>query len=164
MALRTVRFLSILLVTLILGLAFCHVMEIPGKLRLGAVEWLAVQQNLYVAFGAPLGASIELLSIAATWMLVAMVRRRRPAFWWTLGAAICVTAGLAAWFALVAPMNGVLAGWSAQSIPAEWKDVRNRWEIGHAVHAALFFLGFSGLVIAMLAETPDRVSGRDGRP
>jgi hypothetical protein len=52
MALKVLRFVSLLLVTLIFGLAFCHVMEVPGKFRLNGSEWLAVQQNLYVTFGA----------------------------------------------------------------------------------------------------------------
>jgi hypothetical protein len=32
--------------------------------------------------------------------------------------------------------------------------VRNQWEIGHAIHAGFFGLGFSALVTALLAETP----------
>lgn len=153
MALRLTRFLSLLLVALTLGMTFCHVMEIPGKLRLGGTEWLTVQHNLYVAFGV-VGAVIELLSILLTWVVTLQVRRRRPAFYWTLGAAVCVTAGLIDWFLLVAPMNAVLSAWTPETLPADWTSTRNQWEIGHAIHAALFGLGFSALVIALLAETP----------
>jgi len=158
MAVKILRFVGLLSVTLIFGLAFCHVMEIPGKLRLNGTEWLSVQQNLYVAFGFPLGAAIEILSIVLTWVLVFQVRLRRPAFYWTLAAAISVTAGLAAWFALVAPMNAVFGAWTADAIPADWTRIRDRWEIGHAVHAVLFALGFTSLVVAILAETPDEAS------
>ena len=153
MALKTVRFLSLLLVALTLGMTFCHVMEIPGKLRLGGAAWLTVQHNLYVAFGI-LGAVIEVLAILATWVVVFLVRRRRPAFFWTLGAAICVTAGLAVWFLLVAPMNAALSGWTPETLPVDWTSYRNQWEVGHAIHAALFGLGFSALVVTLLAETP----------
>ena len=151
MILKTVRFLSLLLVALTLGMTFCHVMEIPGKLRLGGAAWLTVQHNLYVAFGI-LGAVIEVLAILATWVVVFLVRRRRPAFFWTLGAAICVTAGLADWFLLVAPMNAALSGWTPETLPVDWTSYRNQWEVGHAIHAALFGLGFSALVDALLAE------------
>lgn len=155
MALKTLRFADLLLVTLTLSLTVCHVMEIPGKLRLSGPEWLTVQHNLYIAFGVPLGAGIELLSIALTWWLAFRVRRRRPAFGWTLAAAVCVTAGLADWFLLVAPMNTVLDGWTPETLPADWVAVRNQWETGHAVHAVFFLLGFSALLMALLAETPD---------
>ena len=108
MALKATRFVSLLLVALTLGMTFCHVMEIPGKLRLEGPDWLTVQHNLYVAFGV-VGAAIEVLAILLTWVLVLQVRGRRPAFYWTLGAAGCVTAGLIVWFMLVAPMNAALS-------------------------------------------------------
>ncbi len=132
-------------------MTFCHVMEIPGKLRLGGAAWLTVQHNLYFAFGV-VGAAIELLSILLTWVVVFLVRRR-PAFFWTLGAALCVTAGLVGWFLMVAPMNAALSGWTAETLPADWTSYRNQWEAGHAMHAAFFGLGFSALVVALLAET-----------
>jgi hypothetical protein len=156
MALKTTRFLSLLLVALTLGMTFCHVMEIPGKLRLDGAEWLTVQHNLYVAFGI-VGAAIEVLSILLTWAVAFMARKRRPAAYWTLGAALCVTLGLIVWFALVAPMNAALSGWTPETLPADWASYRNQWELGHAIHAALFGLGFGALVVALLAETPDEV-------
>lgn len=154
MLLRTLRFLSLLLVALTLGMTFCHVMEIAGKLRLDGPQWLAVQHNLYVAFGL-VGALIEVLAILLTWLLAYRVRRRRPAFAWTLAAAVCATAGLAVWFLLVAPMNAALGGWTPATLPPDWTAYRNQWEIGHAIHAALFGLAFGALVIALLVETPD---------
>jgi hypothetical protein len=142
-----------------LGMTFCHVMEIPGKLRLDGAVWLVVQQNLYVAFGA-VGAAIELLSILLTWVVAVQVRQRGPAFPWTVAAGLCVTAGLAVWFAVVAPVNSALSGWTPETLPVDWTGFRDQWEIGHAVHAALFGFGFSALVIALLAETP----GNAGKP
>ena len=155
MALKIIRYLSLLLVALTLGMTFAHVMEIPGKLRLEGASWLTVQHNLYVAFGV-VGAAIEVLAIVLTWLLVLMVRRRRPAVWWTLAAALCVSAGLADWFLLVAPMNAALSGWTPETLPADWTRYRDQWEIGHAIHAGFFALGFSALVLALLAEIPGR--------
>jgi hypothetical protein len=155
MALKVIRYLSLLLVALTLGLTFAHVLEIPGKLRLDGATWLAVQHNLYVGFGT-VGAVVEVAAIVLTWLLVLMVRGRRPAFWWTLGAAVCVTAGLVDWFLLVAPMNAALAVWTPETLPADWTSYRDQWETGHAIHAALFGLGFSALALALLAETPER--------
>jgi hypothetical protein len=155
MVLKLVRYLSLLLVALTLGLTFAHVMEIPGKLRLGGADWLMVQHNLYVGFGT-VGAAIEVLAMALTWLLVLMMRRRRPALWWTLAAAVCVSAGLADWFLLVAPMNAALSVWRAETLPADWTRYRDQWELGHAIHAGFFMLGFSALVLALLAETSDR--------
>ena len=43
-------------------------------------------------------------------------------------------------------------GWTPQSLPADWVHVRNRWEIGHAIQAALFAFGFVALAAAVLVE------------
>jgi len=92
-----------------LGLAFAHVMEIPGKLRLPGEVWLTIQQNLYVAFGPPLGAGIEVAAIALTWLTAALSRHRRPAFALSVAAGIAVTLGLALWGLVVAPANTTLS-------------------------------------------------------
>ena len=64
------------------------------------------------------------------------------------------------WFAVVAPVNGALSGWTPATLPADWSSFRDRWEIGRAVHAALFGFGFGALVIAVLAEAV----GNAGKP
>lgn len=145
-------------------MTFCHVMEVAGKLRLDGATWLAVQQNLYVAFGR-VGAVIELLAILLTWVVAVQVRRRRPAFRWTVAAGLCVSAGLVVWFALVAPVNDALSGWTPATLPPNWSSYRDRWETGHAIHAALFAAGFISLLISSLAETPeDAPASSPGRP
>jgi hypothetical protein len=156
MTLRVVRFLALLCVALTLGLAFAHVLEIPGKLRLPGEVWLTVQQNLYVAFGPPLGAGIEVAAIALTWLAAVLGRRRRrPAFALSVAAGTAVTLGLASWGLVVAPANTVLSAWTAATLPPDWAAVRFRWELGHALHAACLAVGFSALLGAILAETPD---------
>jgi hypothetical protein len=157
MALKSMRFATLLLVALTLGLTFAHVMEIPGKLRLAGPDWLTVQQNLYVAFGV-VGAVIEVAAILLTWVLAVLVRRRRPAFALTLVAAACATAGIVAWALLVAPMNTALSAWTPASLPDDWTATRNQWEIGHAIHCGFFALAFCGLLLALLAETPRRAT------
>jgi hypothetical protein len=149
----------LLLVALTLGMTFCHVMEIAGKLRLDGATWLTVQHNLYVAFGT-VGAVIEVLAILLTWAVTAQVRRRGPAFAWTIAAGFCVTTGLAVWFAMVAPVNAALSGWTPATLPPDWSSYRDRWEIGHAIHAALYLLGFTALVIGLLVETPQDAAQR----
>lgn len=152
--LKPLRFFGLLTTAMTFGLTWSHVLEIPGKLRLDAPEWLTVQHNLYVAFGPPVGAPIELAAIGLAWWVFALMRRRRPAASWTLIGAIATTLGLGVWFWLVAPMNAIIAAWSTASLPADWTAVRNQWEIGQAAHAALFGVGFCSLAAAMLTETP----------
>jgi hypothetical protein len=148
-----------LLVALVLGLAFAHVVELPGKLWLDGLTWLTVQQNLYIGFG-PLASVMEPLGILLIWILVFMSRRDRPVFWLSLVAAICTTAGLAEWALVVAPMNTLLDSWTVATLPEDWTACRDQWEFGHVVHAILFGIAFCSLLGTLLALGGGRDTAR----
>lgn len=144
------RIANLLLTALALGLLAAHVLEVPGKLRLGGAEWLAVQQNLYIGFGT-LGAAIELAAIGSAWVL-AWRLRGRPAGRAALLAAAAGSAGLAVWAGFTTPVNRALSGWTPATLPADWQAWRNRWEASHAVHAACVGLAFLALARAALLD------------
>lgn len=160
MSLRALRFLALLCLALILGLAFAHVMEIVGKLRLPGDAWLMVQQNLYVAFGPPLGAGLEVAALALTWLVAIRSRERPAAFRWSVAAGILATLGLVLWGLVVAPVNTALNGWTPATLPADWIRWRFRWELGHALHAACLVLAFSALVVSVLWDVSPGSPGR----
>ncbi|MBO0710615.1 MAG: DUF1772 domain-containing protein, partial [Acetobacteraceae bacterium] len=129
-------------------------MEQPGKLRLDGPAWLTVQQNLYVAFG-PFAAIVEPLSILLMWCLVVLLRGQPGRRGLALFAALSASIGLVVWTSVVSPMNARLNGWTAATLPADWTATRARWELGHAIHAALFGAAFSALIIeAVLPRKP----------
>src|SRR3954453_9376375 len=85
------RFVTLLLVALLTGLAFAHVLERPGKLMYDSATYITVQKTLYLAWGpGHVGAILEPAAIVATVALVFLVRRRRAPFWLTLAAAIAL--------------------------------------------------------------------------
>jgi hypothetical protein len=145
------QFLSLVGVGLTLGLAFAHVLEVIGKMRLDGPQWLTVQQNLYVAFG-PVGGAIEVLAIVFTWLAAYGHHRRSRARHLTILAAAAASAGLVEWALVVSPMNSMLNAWTAASVPVEWTAVRNRWEIGHAIQAGFFIVAFASLIIAAICD------------
>ena len=153
-------YLTLAAVTLIFGLSFAHVMEFPGKLQLDGPAWLTVQQHLYVGFG-PLAAVVEPLAIILSWLLVLRRRGHRQAFRLTTIAAAAQTIGLALWAAVVAPMNARLNGWTPATLPTDWTACRNQWELGHALHAALFALAFGCLLWVLVADPGDAVGLSD---
>lgn len=147
---RYLLLLDLVLVTLIFGLAFAHVMELPGKLQLPGPVWLTVQQTLYNTFG-PFASVVEPLGILLAWLLALLLRREKQAGRLVLAAAICTSVGLAVWFAVVSPMNVRLNGWTPATLPSDWTACRDQWEAGHVAHAALFAVAFCALAVAMLS-------------
>jgi hypothetical protein len=113
---------------------------------------MAVQHSLYLYFGL-IGGPIELAAVVCLCVLCFMVPRRRPTFALTVAAAICVTAGLAIWFAMVAPANAQMARWTAIPLPDNWMQTRRLWESGHAISAVLDLVGFGALIASVLFDT-----------
>jgi hypothetical protein len=141
---------TLLTVSLNMGAAFAHVLELPAKMRLdGRAYWQT--QQIYRGFG-PVGAILEPGSVLGSLGLAALVRERGPAFGLTGAGAGLLAAALAAWLALVSPMNARMATWEPDRLPDDWKRVRDQWEYAHAARFALQLTGFSALLLSVLLD------------
>ena len=70
MLLKFLRFTSIILVALLQGLAFAHLLERPAKMQYDASLYITLQKTLYVQWGPPnFGGFLEPVAIAAIWGL-----------------------------------------------------------------------------------------------
>jgi hypothetical protein len=147
------RFLALTLTALIFAAAFAHVLEMPAKLAMSPVDYLVVQQ-IYTSFG-PVGSVLEPAAIVSAAVL-ALLLRRRPSFVPALVGALALVVGLLVWVAVVNPVNAQWAAVVPGTVPEGFEGLRLRWEWGHAVHAALLFLGFVAVVVAVLLDVPVR--------
>lgn len=147
------RFLTIMLAVLSLGPALGHLLELPAKMTYEGAFWLKVSQTLYATFGT-VGAVFEVGAVAATVVLAVLVRQRRPAFNWTVLAALCVIASHAAYWVWLAPVNAMIAVLTPETLPTDWIGLRNQWEYTHAVRAVLQIIAVAALVYSILVETP----------
>src|SRR5215510_16606681 len=113
------RFVTLLMVALLLGLAFAHVLERPAKMLYDAAFYLTLQQTLYVAWGPPhIGGILEPAAILATLALTVFVRKRPRAVWLTLGAGVALLVAFpVVFFAWVAPANAAFRASTPSTIP-----------------------------------------------
>jgi hypothetical protein len=156
MLIRSWRFVTILFVSLSVGMAFCHLLQMPPRMSYDAQLWRATQ-SMYQLFGPPVGAILESGAWISAVLLAYFVRERRPAFRWTLVGAVCMVAAQVLWWTFVNPLNAVMIHWTPESIPADWESYRAQWEYSHAVRAVIQIAGLSALVVSILSETPDEV-------
>jgi len=148
------RFSALMPAGLSMAPSFCHVMEMPPRLRWEPSLWMAVTNfgGLYYLFGR-VGGTIDVGAVTVTAAQVFLVRARRPAFHLTWGAATLIALGLAVWFGFVAPMNRIMAGWTPGVVPDDFTGVRDQWEYAHAVIALIKVTAFASLVLSVLVET-----------
>jgi len=165
MLVKGLRFTTILLVALLLGLAFAHVLERPAKMKYDAALYLTLQKTLYVEWGPPnVGGFLEPAAILATLSLAFVVRKRRPVFWLTIGASVMLLLAFpVVFFWFVAPSNDVFLAAPSATVPSNWVELRSRWETGHAIRFVLQFTAISLLVLSVLVERPSTHVGRAWR-
>jgi len=155
MMLNLLRFTAVLLVALLLGLAFAHVLEQPAKMQYDAALYITLQKSLYVHWGPPhLGGVLEPLAIAATGLLAFFERKnKRRNLWLSLVALFALLLAFPfVFFWLVAPANAGFLATTLQHVPANWTDLRSKWEMGHAVRFALQFTALSLLVLSLVLD------------
>lgn len=154
--LRIMRFVSVMLAALTLGLSFCHLMQLPSRLAWDQYLWVGstVQGGLYAMFGS-VGAVIFVATVIALGLLAYFVREHgRPGFALAVSAALLFALALVLWWVLVYPVNVELAKWVNGPVPADWTEYRARWEWGQAIIAGVEFAGFAALIWSVLADTP----------
>ncbi|MBD1919364.1 MULTISPECIES: DUF1772 domain-containing protein [Cyanophyceae] len=158
MRLKIWRFITLLLSALVTGMAFCHALELPAKMRYPADLYVTLQNSLYVAFGPPhIGALIELAAPVSAIALAILVPHRRPALPWTLTAVgFMLLAFPILFFVFIEPVNTVFRAATPDAVPANWEQIRRQWEYSHLARFFCHLVAFSALVISALVETPSK--------
>ncbi|MEW6130638.1 MAG: DUF1772 domain-containing protein [Acidobacteriota bacterium] len=157
--LRLWRLLSLLFTALALTMTSAHVLELPQKMQYDAEFYAAVNTSLYKYF-AIIGGSYAIGAILSLGILTLILRNHRRSFRWTLAAFMFFVLWFVSWLAIVQPVNNQIAQAlqsSADSVPALYMTLRERWEYGHAIGFGLQLLGLMALIISVLKDTPDHV-------
>jgi hypothetical protein len=159
MLLRFWRLVTILLVALSMATAFCHLLEMPAKLKVDGALWLKLLQTLYPPAFGTVGGAAEVGALIMVVSLVFLVRNRRSrAFGWTLLAAICMVATHAAFWVWVSPVNAIMLPLTPDTLPSDWIRLRNQWEYTHAARAILQIVSLGAVVFSTLIEIPTDAS------
>ncbi|GAP96620.1 hypothetical protein NIES2104_31630 [Leptolyngbya sp. NIES-2104] len=155
MFLKIWRFITLILVALFMGLEFAHTLELPAKMQYDRTLYITIQNSLYRYFGAPgPGAFITVGAVLCAIALTVLVRKRRPAFWWTLAGTLCLAIAFPAiYFLRIEPVNVVIEQATAV-VSADWVRLRNQWEYAHAMNFIFSLVSFSAFVISIVVDAP----------
>ena len=153
MLVRNWRFITIMLAALTMGMALCHLLEMPAKMTYDGRLWLTLLQTLYGVFG-PTSAFVETGAVTTAMVLAFLVRKRSFVFKWTLLGALCLIAANVAWWIWVFPVNSAMSALTPETLPADWTSLRDQWEYTHAARAVLQIIALGAIVFSVLIETP----------
>lgn len=157
---NSLRFASILLVALLAGVSFAHVLELSAKMQYDAALYITLQKSLYVQWGpSHVGGVLEPLTIIVTGLVTFFVRKSKRTLLFSLGALFTLLMAFpVVFFWLVAPANAGFLAATLSAIPANWTELRSSWEMSHAIRFALPFAAFALLVLSLALDantTPD---------
>jgi len=145
LATKIVQFLAVSLTALALVPSGAHFFALPNKIDL-TQEHYFIAQNIYrgwALFG------IVLFPALAVDLALAIMLRRQPApFWLALVAFLGIATTLVIFFLFVYPANVATDNWT--SVPANWAELRTRWEYGHAVNAVITFMALCAVTLSVL--------------
>lgn len=153
MALKTWQFFTIMLTSVWMASALCHLMELPAKMTYDGPLYVKLHRTLYPMFGRTAGIA-EVLAVIAVIGLAWRVRDQPAYFLPTLISAILLVSAHAVFWILVQPANTTMAAWSLEAIPADWTHWRDRWEYSHAARAGLTLVALGALVLSLLRGRP----------
>lgn len=140
-------FVSLTLTAVVMAGAVAHLLELPAKMKLNGPEYLTVQQ---IYRGWALLGTVIYAALAATLVLVIMVRTQRRVLRRVVLAILCMVAAQVVFWGYTYPVNQETSNWTL--LPEHWQQLRVRWEFSHAVGAVLQFSALTALVASLLVR------------
>ena len=136
--------LALVLTAVALAPGAAHVLELPNKLRLPREDYLLVQK-LYRGW-AYLGIVIAAALACTLWFAM---MAKGPAEAPAVIAFVAVLATQLVFWVFTFPVNRYTRNW--RDAPGEdWRRLRDRWELSHAVSALLNFIALVCVAVAIL--------------
>jgi hypothetical protein len=159
LAVRTIEFVAIYLQVLVVGAFWGSCVGLSRSIdTLTPATFVEVGHVMMADYG-PIMSVLMPAAVLATLAAGVLVRGRDPlGGYLVLTGFACVVAATAVTLIVNVPLDGVMAGWTVATLPADWTRVRDRWEAYHTVRT---FLTLGGLA-ATLAGSLLRVE-RAGR-
>jgi hypothetical protein len=146
MQLKTLYFLSLLLVALALAPAMAHLLELPNKINVSREAYLIVQQNYR---GWALLGLVIAGALFSTLILTVKLRQHRRAFLWSLLSFLCIAGTQAVFWTYTAPANQATSNWTF--MPENWAALRQQWEFSHAASAGLNLAALVAVILSVLS-------------
>jgi anthrone oxygenase-like protein len=125
---------------------------VPAQNRLNAVAYATLEKGMndvleYLTPALMIGSLV-------TGVAVLYVAWRRQGLVWRLYAltTFSLVIMIVSTLTINAPVNSAIDAWNASAPPANWMELRDRWELGHAIRSCI---GLIGLVSALAAAIWD---------
>lgn len=150
MTLKLIQFLAIVFAALSFAPAAAHAFAMMNKIGMNQSDYFAAQDayKRWDLLGwSYLGALVFPMALA--WMM----RGEGLSFWLAVFGFAAIVSALIVFFIWVFPGNQATQNWTVA--PENWRELRTRWEYGHAANAVIIFASLCALTAAATVARPD---------
>ena len=145
------RFVNLFLVALLAGLLVGVFIVERALLEVSASVYTAVQKPKHEVFE-PIMPVFNTLVIVSGLMVLLLIRDRRT---WEFGltaiGVVCTIALTTTTLLVNVPINSeIINAWSVKNPPADWAQVRDRWNLFHAIRTVLAVAALLCLLLAAM--------------
>jgi hypothetical protein len=154
MIVRGWRFVTLLLVALVTGLAAAQALERFGAQSFDSATYITVQKAAYLAWEPrAVGRLLEPVAIVATIVLAVLLRARRVALWLSVAATLALLGAYpVAFYTWVEPVNRVFMAATPGAPPANWTVLRDQWAFGAAIRCACELVALCALLLSAVID------------
>ena len=93
----------------------------------------------------PLALVSALVTLALLWP-----DRRTAGFWWLAAGFALMVVALVVTLAVEVPIDNQIQGWTAATLPGDWRSIQARWEWWHTVRT---FASIAAVIAATISAT-----------
>ncbi len=160
MVLKVARFVNLFLVALLAGLLVGVFIVERALLEVSASVYTAVQKPKHEVFEPIMPVFNTLVIVSGLPVVLLLIRDRKT---WVFGltaiGVLCTIALTTTTLLVNVPINSeIINTWSVDNPPAYWEQVRDRWNLFHAIRTVLAIMALLCLLLAELLPQPRRGS------
>lgn len=151
-AVKIVQLLAMSLFTLVAGVFWGTWFSLSRSIAtITPATFLEVGHTMIENLAGPMSVLIPATTVATLLLVVMLYRRHeQPALALSAAALGLLVAATAITLTVNVPIDGLIADWTLETLPADWERIRNRWELYHGLRTALTLAGaaclFAGAV------------------
>jgi hypothetical protein len=150
--LRPALFVHVFLFALVLGVFWGTWFSLSRSMSaITAPTFLEVGHTMIGNLGGPMAVLMPATLLSAVPVLLALHRlRRRASFTLILVGTGLLAVALVITLSVNVPIDSAIAGWTVETLPADWTGIRDRWEAYHAIRTFVSLAGFGSALAAIL--------------
>lgn len=121
--------------------------------------FLDIGQTMIGNLGRPMSLLMPAALLSSLVLLVLLFRQgTRAAFSLALAGVLLMVAALVITLAVNVPIDNLIKGWTATTLPAGWTDTRDRWEFYHGLRTFASICSVCCVVASALCQVPSRAA------